>query len=385
MHASREIYLPTEIVLHIVGIIAADESRRQETLHACCLISRQWYSAAIAPLYEKPHVGTGVAFGKFTDTISPPIGARKSKLNLGSLVHRLDLSGLVHHSSNSLTARLLGRVKENLEVFIAPRVSFSTNSLPALSKCTNLRSLDLSLVGDPIPFTNLKQALSRLRKLNTLRLPQSTSLTSAESTSLSTTAVEWPPQITRLQLSGRFNPLTIPTFAWPASLTSLSLKNCADLSVSNLGSLLSSPYLNHSLRRLSISGANRGLQPESINAILAFLPGLTTLSVPGDMVDDTFFDILCHMTPPVALEELEFAHPSQDPSLVFSTEALIRALGCGLKDLRAVGFADIFCTEQRINEDEELEEILLKRVAERPDPPGHWKEDEYLLVGVYYL
>ncbi|KAI9041172.1 F-box domain protein [Aspergillus affinis] len=384
MYASREIYLPTEIVLHIIDIIAADESRRQETLHACCLVSRQWYSVAIAPLYEKPHVGTGFAFGRFTDTISPPIGVRKSKLNLGSLVHRLDLSGLVHHSSPSLTARLLGRVKENLEVFIAPKVSFSTNSLPALSKCTNLRSLDLALVNDPIPFTNLKQALSPLHKLNTLRLPNSTNLTSAESTSPST-AVAWPPQITRLQLSGRFNPLTIPSFAWPASLTSLSIKNCADLSVSNLGSLLSSPHLNNSLRRLSISGANRGLQPESINAILAFLPGLAILSVPGDMVDDTFFDILCHMAPPVALEELEFGFPSQDPSLVFSTEALIRALGCGLRDLRAVGFADIFCTEERINEDEELEEILLKRVAERPDPPEHWKEVDDLLVGVYYL
>lgn len=125
MHASPPIYLPTEIVLHIVSFIAADESCRQETLHACCLVSRQWYTAAIGPLYEKPYVGSGVAFGRFTDTISPPIGARKSKLHLGSLVHRLDLSGLVHHSSNSLTARLLGRVKENLEIFIAPKVSFS--------------------------------------------------------------------------------------------------------------------------------------------------------------------------------------------------------------------------------------------------------------------
>ncbi|PLB45713.1 F-box domain protein [Aspergillus steynii IBT 23096] len=383
MHASPPIYLPTEIILQIVGFIAADESCRQEALHSCCLVSRQWYSAAIAPLYEKPHVGTGVAFGRFTDTISPPIGARKSKLNLGSLVHRLDLSGLVHHSSNSLTARLLGRVKENLEIFIAPKVSFSINSLPALSKCVNLRSLDLSLVGDPIPFTNLKQALSRLRKLSTLRLPRSTILTPPESSSASQ-AIEWPPQLTRLQLSGRFNPLTIPTFAWPLSLTSLSLKNCSDLSVSNLGSLMSSPYLNHSLQRLSISGANRGLQPESVNAILAFLPRLTTLSIPGDMVEDTFFEILCHMAPAVALEVLEFSYPSLDPNLVFSTEALIRALGSGLANLRAVGFADLFCTEQRVEEDEDVEEILQKRAAERSGEGGY-EEREDLLVGVYYI
>lgn len=45
--------------------------------------------------------------------------------DLGGLVRRLDLSRLVHHSSNSMTARLIGRVKENLEVFIAPAAGFS--------------------------------------------------------------------------------------------------------------------------------------------------------------------------------------------------------------------------------------------------------------------
>ncbi|THC91596.1 hypothetical protein EYZ11_008939 [Aspergillus tanneri] len=371
MHATRQIYLPTEIVVQIVSFVAADGSCRQQSLHACCLVSHQWYSAAITLLYEKPQVASGRAFKKFTDTISPPIGVRRSKLNLGSLVHRLDLSGLVHHSSNSLTARLLGRVKENLEVFIAPRVSFS---LPALSKCVNIRTLDLSLVGDPIPFTNLHQAINQLRKLVTLRLPRSTILTVPESST-----IEWPPLLHRLQLSGRFNPLVMPTFTWPPSLTSLSLKNCSDLSVSNLGSLMSSPRLNHSLQQLTISGANRGLQTESINSILAFLPRLISLSIPGDMVEDTFFEILCHMTPPVSLEVLEFAYPSLAPNLVFSTESLIAALHSGLGNLRAVGFADLFCTELRILEDEEVDEILQKHAAQRPGL------SDDLLVGVYYI
>lgn len=123
----RQVYLPTEIIVQIVSFVAAEPEprRRQSTLHACCLISRQWYSAAISFLYERPRVGSGISFKRFTDTVCPPIRARKSKLNLGSFVLRLDLSVLVHHSSNSLTARLLGRVKEHLEVFVAPKVSFS--------------------------------------------------------------------------------------------------------------------------------------------------------------------------------------------------------------------------------------------------------------------
>ena len=126
--SSRQIHLPTEVILLIVSLAATNadnDTQRQRTMHACCLVSRQWYSAAIAFLYEKPRLDGGRAFYKFTDTISPPVAARKSKMNLGSMVRRLDLSCLVHHSKNSLTARLLGKVKENLEVFTAPSVTFA--------------------------------------------------------------------------------------------------------------------------------------------------------------------------------------------------------------------------------------------------------------------
>lgn len=125
---ARETYLPSEIILQIVSHIARDDedaARRQATLYTCCLISRQWYSVAVPFLYERPQLETGTTFQKFTATVCPPVGVRASKMKLGSLVRRLDLSQLVHHSSNSLTARLLGRVKENLEVFIAPMISFS--------------------------------------------------------------------------------------------------------------------------------------------------------------------------------------------------------------------------------------------------------------------
>jgi hypothetical protein len=125
MTSALPIYLPTEIVIQILTNVAEDEFARQTTLHACCLVSRQWYACAITRLYEKPRIDTGASFTKFTNTICPPIGVRKDKWNFGALVHRLDLRSLVHHSSPSLSARLLGRVKENLEVFLAPRASFA--------------------------------------------------------------------------------------------------------------------------------------------------------------------------------------------------------------------------------------------------------------------
>ncbi|GFF45581.1 F-box protein YDR306C [Aspergillus udagawae] len=378
MHSTRQIYLPTEVVVQIVRFVAADDAHRQEALYACCLVSRQWYSAAVSFLYEKPRLHIGNSFQQFVSTCSG-VGVRRNKLNLGSFVRRLDLSRLVHHSSNSVTARLLGRVKENLEVFVAPRVSFAVNSLPALSKCTNLRHLDLSLVADPIPFPNLKKAFSRLPRLRTLRLPRSTNLDVPDSS-----RTEWPPLLHKLQLSGQFSATTIPSFSWPPALTSLTLKNCTDLSVTSIACLLSSPQLSETLKHLTISYANRRLEPGSINAVTAFLPGLTFLSVPGDMVDETFFDVLYFLSPPLALEVLEFDMPNLDPVLHFETSSLIMALDKGLSNVRSIGFSDIFCTDERIVEDEEVDDVLYKHARRRAEQGAPTAVDE-TEVGVYYM
>ncbi|RJE20710.1 F-box domain protein [Aspergillus sclerotialis] len=378
-----QIHLPTEILVNIVTFVAADDTRniyRQRSLHACCLLSRQWYSAAISFLYEKPQISSGRSFKRFTDTVCPPVAARKSKYNLGGFVRRLDLSMLVHHSSNSLTARLLGRIKKNLEYFVAPSASFASNSLPALSKCHNLKHLDLFLVGDAIPFAQLKKTLQHLTKLTTLRLPRSTALTVQD-----TTSIDWPPNLKRLQLSGSFEPSAISSFAWPPNLTNLALRSCRDLSVNALGSLASSPQLSARLKCLTISNTNRNLQPESINAIPAFLPGLSFLSVPGDLVEETFFDILIYMTPPLALEILELGYPYEyNTRLSFSTISVVEALKGGLANLRALGFAEVFCTEQRILEDEEIDDILQKR-ADKEDPAKSNDELDDINYGVYYL
>jgi hypothetical protein len=121
-------FLPSEIVHEILLSIENDEydesDRRQSALWACCLVSRQWYSEAIPLLYAYPSIA-GSRFQKFAATICPPLGTRESKFRLASLVRDLDMGGLVHQSSNSLTIRLLGKVKRNLEMFIAPSYSFS--------------------------------------------------------------------------------------------------------------------------------------------------------------------------------------------------------------------------------------------------------------------
>ena len=118
--SSLTIHLPTEILTHLLSFIPPNDF---SLLTSCCLTSRLFYSASIAKLYERPLI-SGRNFDQFTATICPPLKARTRKHNLGDFVKHLDLSALVHESSPSTTARLLGRVKKGLVSFVAPAASF---------------------------------------------------------------------------------------------------------------------------------------------------------------------------------------------------------------------------------------------------------------------
>ena len=108
----------------------------------------------------------------------------------------LDLSHIVHQGAKSTTARLLGRTRASLEVFVAPQASFAINCWASLSKCTRLRVLDLSLsvspkymmhsarrltrnfnirVSECISFQSLNQTIRQLGDLRELYLPRCSS------------------------------------------------------------------------------------------------------------------------------------------------------------------------------------------------------------------
>jgi hypothetical protein len=102
------------------------------------------------------------------------------------------------------------------------------------------------------------------------------------------------------------------------------------------------------------------------------------------MVDESFFDILSHMFPPLALEVLEFGLPCSDLKLGFTTKTLLSTLDTGLANLRSVGFAEEFVTEQRLEEDEEIDDILQERNKRRGSQPDAEGQDEEEEAGVYY-
>ncbi len=123
INLEANVHLPSEVLQHIIFFVKNGRDS-QRNLWACCLVSRQWYSAALSLLYESPCL-TGRNFESFSLTMCPPVNARVRRVEAAQFVRHLDMSALAYESSNSLTARLLRRVKERLETFAAPAKSFS--------------------------------------------------------------------------------------------------------------------------------------------------------------------------------------------------------------------------------------------------------------------
>ncbi|CAG8176259.1 unnamed protein product [Penicillium salamii] len=277
---SRCVHLPTEVLIQIASAILDewpedDTPVYQSTLHDFCLVSRQWYSAGIGFLYHRPQLARGNSFTQFANTVCPPLRAKDRKVDLGSLVQVLDLSGLVHHSSNSITARLLGRVKKNLKSFIAPRISFAFNSLAPISKCKEMTHLSLGLVAETLALSDLRKAIGPLNRLESLQLPPSMVITSDGSNE------RWPPHLKRLAVGGFFDLEAMPTFNWPPALESLTLVDCE-----YLAAVLDVTFMNQqlctSLKELVIPSYHCDALAEEPPVGLSQFAALRYLQIPID-------------------------------------------------------------------------------------------------------
>ena len=121
-----EVPLPTEVLHVILRFVQQfrDSDQRTHALWSFCLVSKSWYTVGISALYEAP-VLTNKTFDKFARTLCPPVNSHVRHVGLENLVKRLHMGNLAYESTKSLTARLLRRTRQSLEVFVAPTVSFS--------------------------------------------------------------------------------------------------------------------------------------------------------------------------------------------------------------------------------------------------------------------
>ncbi|KAF2192498.1 hypothetical protein K469DRAFT_717041 [Zopfia rhizophila CBS 207.26] len=278
-------HLPDELLLEILSYLSPGRDF-QSTLASFCLVCKQWYNVGISLLYESPYLA-GRSYDLFVQTICPSINAHILKSELAGLVKELDLSHIVHQGNKAITARLLGRTKQSLEVFIAPQASFAINCWAALSKCSKLRYLNLSLVSECIAFQSLNQTVRQLPELTHLYLPRSSSSYNSLQISMN---IKWPPKLKLLQLAGGVHgkfiwDLNAQPNNFPPTLTHLSISHCPHLEHWDIKSLLKNlSRLLHHLELRNLPQVKQG----KLNGVLDWVPHLQSLIICTDYIDINF-------------------------------------------------------------------------------------------------
>jgi hypothetical protein len=325
---SREIPLPPEIITRVLEYLPR-RATMQGTLWACTLVSRIWYTSSIALLYERPYL-TGGNFSAFVQTICPSKNAHIRPSSLSILVKHLDMSSLVHNSSRSLTARLLGRLKGNLEQFIAPQASFGINSFAALSKCTKLKTLNLSLISASIPNKLLFQTLKSLQDLEVLFFPRSSG---SDQTTVKEVYV-WPPRMKALHLAGGIDDKFIidQLSNVPNCLEKLSIQHCTQIRAHALLTALET--IGSRLLELTIRYPMPQLDTGQLDTLLMICPNLIALRVFAEYVTN---DLLSFLTKhPLRILDVE-STPSYLAENALRPETLYLAVEEDrLPDLRSV-------------------------------------------------
>ena len=116
--------LPVEIILHILRYLGKSRLKSQPALYKFALVCQSWHATSICYLHDAPHISQS-RFHRFVNTICIPINARSQNNDLAEKITTLHLGSLPRTASRLLTAKVLGRVRVNLKVFVAPPTSFS--------------------------------------------------------------------------------------------------------------------------------------------------------------------------------------------------------------------------------------------------------------------
>lgn len=229
--AQNVTHLPPEVLEIIIQYIQLRRSSRaaQRDLWSCCLVAQEWYAVAVKYLYEAPVI-LPRNFPEIARTLSPALSSKIRQIGLEKLVKHLDMGMIAYESQKSTTSRLLSRTKSSLRSFVAPAVSFSTTCLAPLSKCSQLRQLDLSRDNYDFKLGRLLASIKDLVYLELLSLPKD--CPTFYNPLLGVDQNTWPTNLTYLQFNTNktdiLNPYNFDLLTWlPPKLQALTFNSCS--------------------------------------------------------------------------------------------------------------------------------------------------------------
>lgn len=270
------------------GISPQIQSPSNQTVLAnLCLLNKQWNRVAITRLYAHPRLNC-----KNYDLFVRSVIFEPTHRDLTEFIKELDLRLLLCQSSKSVMARLIGRTKNNLEIFRAAPKVFGVNCLAALSNCTKLHVLDLSVVTSPVNYWDFVRTLERLPQLKSLDAPRiiGAHYGIGYYPAMVSTEFPWPPTLSRLRLSRFYQSNDLdwivlcrqPNLALPNTLTMLVIQK-GQFRRHVLTQILEN--VGHQLRDLTLTNLiNIGM----LNNILYYVENLERLCISTNLIDSTF-------------------------------------------------------------------------------------------------
>lgn len=156
--------------------------------------------------------------------------------------------------------------------------TFSINSLAALSKCSNLRTLDLSWVTESLTAADLCRATSKLDHLEIFYYPHSGLLPPSPITDFSIC----PPRVRRMYITGclKLNEVKCSYLQWPSSLIHLGIEDCIDVGEDEFVIILSA--LRPQLQSLQVGEGMSKFALGTVLRALSVLPHIHTLNAAID-------------------------------------------------------------------------------------------------------
>lgn len=165
------------------------------------------------------------------------------------------------------------------------RFRHSVNSFAALSKCTNLRRLDLSFIDYSLDLYSLLNSIKNLDRLEYLNYPLSCI---NKKTKAGEHPPSWPTNLRELHIPGNLGDDSLHFISnFPSSLTHLCVGNCSRLFSPSVHLLLLK--LGPQLESLEIQRSRIIFGESSFDEILVYLPVLRRLSIPAEYISAGFF------------------------------------------------------------------------------------------------
>ena len=182
---------------------------------------------------------------------------------------------------------MLFRLQDNIHTITAFANTSSINCLAALSKCTNLRLLDLSFVSESLSMADLMHSAASLPKLEILHLPRS----SGHETGKKLSWRRLPDTLRELHISGGISDESVFFSSdLPESVTGLSIGHCPRLSMLTIRPLLA--VCGTQLHDLEVVAPipNLTVYNGVLDEVMDWAPNLRYLKVSSDFVSKQIFD-----------------------------------------------------------------------------------------------